>query len=134
MSRKGFTMIEVIAAIAVLAAAMVAVAQTVAVVARQRQRTERQTLAVQEAANLMERIYALPWNEVTQDQAVAARLSPAGRSRLPAAAVKVTVQASGDPPTEKRISVDIDWQEADGGRSRPVRLTAWRFADREDRP
>ncbi len=132
--RPGFTLIETIVALVVLAAAMLAVVQTVAVVSRQRQLTERRALAVQEVANVMERVYGLPWSELTQERAAEDTLSPACRQRLPAATLQVTVQAVGDPQNEKRILVEIDWQGADGGRSRPVRLTAWRFRSQEARP
>ena len=76
----------------------------------------------------------LPWSELTQERAAEDTLSPVCRQRLPAATLQVTVQAAGDPPNEKRILVEIDWQGADGGRSRPVRLTAWRFRSQEARP
>lgn len=132
--RPGFTLIETIAALVVLAAAMTAVVQTVAVVSRQRQLTERRALAVQEAANVMERVYGLPWSELTPERAAQETLSPVCRQRLPAAALKVTVQATGDPPNQKSLLVELDWQDADGGRNRPVSLAAWRFQSREARP
>jgi prepilin-type N-terminal cleavage/methylation domain-containing protein len=132
--RPGFTLAELIVAVVVLAAAMVAVAQTVIAVSRQQQSAARQALALQEAANAMERLYALPWSRLVQAEADQVSLSPAARQRLPEARLAVTVTPSGDPPQEKRVVVELDWREAPGGRSQPVRLTAWRFAAQEVRP
>lgn len=131
---SGFTLMELLASIVILAAAVLTVAQTVAVVTRQRQLTERRALALQEAENTMEHVYALPWGELTQEGVAKIQLSDSSRHRLPQAAVQVSVQASGNPPTEKRVLVEVDWQDAGSGRSRPVRLLSWRFQPRERQP
>jgi hypothetical protein len=126
--RCGVTLTETLVAVVLLAAALVAVAQTVATVARQRELTVRQTVALAEAANALERLQRLPYDALSQDTADQLRLSPIGQQRLPDGRLQVTVQTSGEEPAGKRLQAAVDWQEMHGGRSAATRLTAWRFA------
>jgi type II secretory pathway pseudopilin PulG len=132
--RSGLTLIETLAAVVVLSAAVVAVAQTVAATARQRELAERRAIALQEAANVLERLQRLTYDEVTAEHVAPWRLSPEAKQRLPDGRLHVTIQPGGEGPAGKRLSAEVDWREADGGRSRPVRLTAWRYAVREGSP
>lgn len=130
-ARRGSMLLETTVAIIILAAAIVAVAHTVAVVSVQRQSAERQALATEEAANLMERIYAWPVDEITAEKVAKLKLSPICRERLPEATLEVAVEStSGDPPA-RRIAVEIEWTEHGGVRGRPVRLTAWKHLRKE---
>jgi len=130
-TRRGSILLETTVAIIILGAAMVAVAHTVAATAVQRQSAERQTLATQEAANLMERIYVLSVDEITAEKVSELRLSPSCHDRLPDAKLDITVESATQEPLSKKIGIQIEWTGHGGIRSQPVRLTAWKYAKKE---
>jgi hypothetical protein len=130
-ARRGSLLLETTVAIVILAVAIVAVAHTMAVLSVQRQSAERQTLAMQEAANLMERIYVLPVDEITTEKVATLKLPAACRQRLPGAKLGVAVESLDQDPPAKRISIEIEWTGHGGVRSRPIRVTAWKHAKKE---
>jgi len=121
-------LLETTVAIVILAAAFVAVAHTMAAMAAQRRTAERRTLAQQEVANLMERIYILPADEITEKKMAELELSTPCRERLPEAELEAPVDLVDGNPPAKRISIQIEWTGHGGARSQPVRLTAWKYA------
>ena len=131
IARRGSLLLETTVAIVILAAAIVAVAHTMAVLSVQRQSAERQSLATQEAANLMERIYVLPASEITPKKVAELKLSPTCRERLPEATLDIAVESLGAEPPAKRISIEIEWTGHGGVRCQPVRVTAWKHAKKE---
>lgn len=125
---RGSVLLETTVAIVILAAAIIAVAHTMAVLSVQRQSAERRALATQEAANLMERIYVLPVDEITAEKVAKLELSAPCRERLPEAKLGVAVEVVGEEdPQAKRIAIGIEWTGHGGVRSRPVHLTAWKY-------
>ncbi len=130
-ARRGSILLETTVAIIILAAAIVAVAHTMAVLAVQRQSAERHTVATQEAANLMERIYILPVDEITAEKMAELKLSASCRDRLPEATLDIAVETMGEEPPARRIAIEIEWTGHGGMRSQPVRLTAWKHAKKE---
>ncbi len=128
---RGSILLETTVAIIILGAAMVAVAHTVATLAVQRQSAERQTLATQEAANLMERLFVLPADDITAERVSELQLSPSCHDRLPDAKLDITIEPAGLEPTSKKIGIQIEWTGHGGMRSPPVRLTAWKYAKEE---
>jgi hypothetical protein len=132
--RSGLTLTEALAAVVVLSAAVVAFAQTVAAAARQRDLAERRAIAEQEAANVLERLQRLTYDGLTAEHVAAWRLSSEAEQRLPDGRLRVAIHPGGEGPAGKRLSAEVDWREMDGGRSRPIRLTAWRYAAGEDTP
>jgi hypothetical protein len=127
VARGGFSVVEMSVALVVLAAAMLALVQTVAVVGRQRQLAERMALATQETGNLMERLHTWAWDDLTPERAAALRLSDACRDRLPDPQLKVSVEPAGEVPRGKQVHIELDWRESHGGRSLTIRRTAWRY-------
>jgi hypothetical protein len=133
-ARRGAMLLETTVAMVILLVAMLAVAQTVATVAVQRRVAEQRALATQEAANLMERVYSLPWDEATEDKISEMQLSETCRQRLPDARLGVVVESAGERVPGREIRIEIDWQDRAGRRSAPVRLTAWKYAQQEANP
>ncbi len=76
----------------------------------------------------MERLAARPWNELTP-QTAAAQLSPAVRSRLPGAELKVEVTTSPAEPLAKRIAVTLCWKDHSGQFTKPVTIVTWRWKE-----
>ena len=67
--RRAFTAVEVALAVFLMAVAMTATVQVLGWVASERRAVERRQWAVQEVANLMERLTAAPWERVTPESA-----------------------------------------------------------------
>jgi prepilin-type N-terminal cleavage/methylation domain-containing protein len=130
--RRGFTMIEMVAAMALLMVAMTLVVELVGWVAAERRAAERRTRAIQEAANLMERLTARAPGVLTPEGVAALRLSPAAQAALPGGELKVRLDPAEDGLT--RIRLELRWRDRSGGFEAPVRLTSWVAPQRRTRP
>lgn len=126
--RRGTLVIELGVAMALLAVTMVLMVQVLAATAAERTRTERRAIALQEAANLIERTSALKWDELTDARLQSITLSPAAQALLPAAAA-VRVEAIAEPVPARKITAEIRFT---GRPQAPVRLVSWRYAPVED--
>jgi hypothetical protein len=93
--------------------------------ARQQRAIDSRELAVAEAANLMEQLTSLSWNDLTRERLAPLKLSDNIRQAIPAAALAVAVEPSVDKPDAKRISIQIEFPGPAGQAVRPVRLTSW---------
>lgn len=153
MTRRGTTMVELLVAGVLLVALTAVCVQMLAVLAGHRRAVEQEQTAIREAANLMERLAAVPWDELTPEGVRDVRLSEEARRALPGGELEISVTSSkfGEPlagervagdrvagverseppvaqvPGAKRILVSIRWQDRTGRFVRPVRLAAWRY-------
>ena len=124
--RRGSMFVETAIGIALALVVMIAVAQLIAVVAKQRHEVAQTRLATQVVANAMERVMVLPWDEVTADAAERfeqARL-PAGT--LDDSQLSISVLDAGDTIPTKRIEIALSWRDRAARRVEPVRLVAWK--------
>lgn len=128
--RRGFTLLEVSAAGAMLAVAMTLAVQALGAMAADRRALDRRREATQEAANVMERLAARPWDELTPEALGDAKPSPEARKALPGVTLKVAVAPQGDL---KRLAVEVRWHGQGGPAEVPVRLTSW-VARRKEAP
>jgi Tfp pilus assembly protein PilE len=124
-SPRGLTTIEMVMATLVLGVAMTLTVQILGWVMRERRGADRRAIAVQEAANAMERLAAQPWDQLTPEAAQSEPLSPAALQALPGAELNVTVAAEADKPGLKRIGVQLRWRGRSSAYEAPVRLTSW---------
>ena len=122
---RGFTLIEVIMTLSILAVAMTVTVHVLGWIALDRRTSERRLLAAQEAANVLERFAARPFDRVTPEAAKQAVLSEAARQALPGAEITVTVDERGAAPDSKRVAVSIRWRQRSGEWDAPARLTTW---------
>lgn len=122
------TLLETVVAAAMLTGIMTVCLQMLGVVAAQHRVIEKRQMAIREAANAMERLSAMPWDELTtetlQDEKL--KLSDAASRRLTGAELTVDVTESSDPVDAKRIALSIRWKDRAGQFVQPVKLTAWR--------
>ena len=83
--------------------------------------------AMLEAANVMERITAEPFDEVTAERARRLSITPAAAGSLPGAelAVEVKEERPGPDRSARRIAVRLRWKGRSGEWEAPVRLTTW---------
>jgi Tfp pilus assembly protein PilV len=132
-NRRGGMLLEATVAMVILAAAMVAVTQLLATVVRQQQGAARQRVAAQEAANLMERLMARPWHDITTQTAANLALSDWSRQQLPDARLYIDVDELDEQSlVARRVQVEIDWRNQAGQRVQPVRIVAWRYLAAEN--
>ena len=127
MIRRGTTIIELTVAGAILGTLMVVGLQMLTAVAAQRRAIDQQQFATLELANVMERMAARPWSELTPQAAAQEQLSSAIRSRLPGAELKVDVSTSDVEPDAKRIVVSLRWQNRAGVLLPPLTITTWKY-------
>lgn len=130
--RAAFTMIELSAAVAVLAALLAVAVQVLGWVGRARRELERREIALQEVGNVMERVAGHPWNQRTDAALRAIELSPEARAALPQGRLAVHVR-DGGIVRQKRVIVEVDWA-AGTQPVAPVRLVAWFSPPRGEAP
>lgn len=132
--RSGTTLIEVVAAGAILAVLLIVCAQMLTRTAVQQQAIANRRAALEMAANAMERARAIPWEDLNAAslgpiaQAVAGQ-AVAGQAMLRGSRIDVTVDEPESDVPAKRIRVTVDWREQRDGEQRTQKLTAWRFAE-----
>ncbi len=124
--RRGSMFVETAIGIALAAVVMIAVAQLVALVAKQRREVAQARIATQEAANVMEHAMVLPWEALTTDAASQLELSDELASQLDAPQLSITVTPVDDVIPVKKIEVTLSWQDQANRRVEPIRLVAWR--------
>jgi hypothetical protein len=93
----------------------------------QRRQVYAQLAATQEAANLLERIEALEWNELTTASAAKLQLSAQARQTLPDARVEMLIDGPTGTPPARRVTASVRWRPQLGEPEREVRLVVWRY-------
>jgi len=125
--RRGSLLAEVTMATVMLVIAMSLTVKVLGWVALERRAAERRQRAVLEVANVMERITAYPFEEVTPDLTHRITLSTTAGQSLPESDLVVEVTNS-DPAagrSAKRVSIRLRWKGRSGEWEAPVRLTSW---------
>lgn len=128
LARRGFTLIEMAAASAVLGVVLVITYQAVVGSAAQDRAAARRETALREAAGAMERLAAAPWDAVAPEAGAAAGLSPEARHVLPDGRLLIDVVPCPDEPQARKLTVEVRWPGGPGQPEACVRLVAWRYA------
>ncbi len=82
-TRRGSLLVETSVAMVILTVALVAIAQTLGMVAQQRRESERRLWAMQAAANLMEHIAVQPFDQITAESVAELKLPEELQTALP---------------------------------------------------
>jgi hypothetical protein len=106
---------------------MIAIAMLLTVAGRQQRVVAQRFAAVQEAANVMERVMGLSWDELSSERLASLQLPPETQRTLTLGRVNVELIAEDSSPPAKQVMVRIDWQDASGERVEPIQLTAWKY-------
>jgi Tfp pilus assembly protein PilV len=125
--RNGSMLLDVSLAVMLLTVALVAVAQMLAVSARQRHETRWRAIATREVANITEQVMALPWAETTTDQLGAVAMDATTREMLPEAMLEIESTDVSAPRQAKRIRVSLTYRNTAGLSVEPITLVAWKF-------
>jgi hypothetical protein len=125
--RRGSLLVEVAMATVLLMIAMTLVVKVLGWVGHERRSTERRQRALIEVANIMERITAYPFEQVTPDLARRITLSDTARGLLPDAELAVDVSDSKPDAggSSRRIALRLRWRGSSGMWNAPVRLISW---------
>ena len=115
-----------------MSAVMLAIVMTLTVkvlgfAGQQRRSADHRQRAVLEVANVMERITADPFDEITAERARRFSISPATAGSLSGSelAIDVTEEQPGPGRSAKRIAIRLRWKGRSGEWEAPVRLTTW---------
>jgi hypothetical protein len=127
MTRRGFLLIELLAAGVLLLTLTALCVKYFAVTATQRRTLDQRQTALNEAANIMELLAARPWSDLTAETLAKISLSPESKLFLSDGELKIDIADEDTKPAAKRITVAIRWQDANGNWNQPVRLVAWRY-------
>lgn len=131
--RRAFTLVEIVVCALMLGIAMSVTLHILTWVAAERRAIEQRACAVREVANIMERITARPWSELTPDTLKGVTLSDSTRAALPGAELTIDVENESPTPVSRRLAVRLRWRGASGNFERPVRLSAWAYPRRNER-
>ena len=122
------TLVEVTAAsflMAILAATLI---EGLVSVQTQRSELSRRQIARFEAANQLQRIAALRWNQLIAVPNGPVPLSQTARQSLPSAQMTAHITVPPDDPDARRIAVELQWLGPSTGQPEaPIRLTAWAY-------
>lgn len=129
-NRRGATMIEITVAMVVLLVFVVSVTKTLIAVQSQSRHNHRRLVAIQEAANVMERVFATPWDQLASDRFAELEASASAQTQLPNASVDIVIGEAREP-AGKHITVTIAWTSTNAGQRESTQLVAWRFQTKE---
>lgn len=123
--QRGFTLVEMmVAGVLLMTVTMIVVPAIYWVHCEQRQ-TEHCQIAIVEVENMMERIVALPFDDVNQPTVDKFALSESTLGQLHDPNLAIEITESGDPPLMKKIQIELGWKDQHGMNVAPVRLTSW---------
>jgi prepilin-type N-terminal cleavage/methylation domain-containing protein len=137
MKRQGFTILETMLALGILATAMVLAAQVGYWSMADRLRGEARQEALELAANILESARAVRPEDLTAEWAAAQQLPASSVLRPRQGKLTVRVESEETRPLVKRVTVLVEWQQDDGSPVRPVKLVglfAARSAPAEGKP
>ncbi len=142
--RHGFTLMELMVAMAIAITMLVGTAQLMFRAIQQYQTQDQRQMLMQEAANAMEDVMSRPWESIASSEQLTLTVSPACRQMMPSAQMHVEVvpdriadQKSQDDDTfddVRRITVEVSLHDHEVRSVNPVRLVAWRFRTGEVTP
>jgi hypothetical protein len=127
-------MVELVVALVLLAAALVATAQIVSLATNQRREISRRQLATLEAANVLEHVVGRAWEGLNNEQLAEFALSERARQTLPGARLNVEISDVPGPPQAKRIAVEVSWEAHGPDAVASARLVAWKHRAAETQP
>jgi prepilin-type N-terminal cleavage/methylation domain-containing protein len=137
-SRRGFTLLEVTIAAALLILCGAVIAQMLHLVARVERSSDARQAAVRAVANRLEQLQARSWDKLpvakrTAEAAPAEILQVLPRAQLWTEVIEL------EEGQLREIRVQIDWTDAAGNPVQPVSLSAWKHrpataAAKEEQP
>ena len=125
--RHGFTLLEIVVSGALLAVVLTVSARMVWTIARQREAILDRQTALCEAGNVMERIFARPWDQLSDEALQSVRPSDDFQRALPGGKLSIELTSLAEDPAAKRILVKLSWMHEPDQPDRSVQLVALRY-------
>jgi len=123
---RGMTLIELITAASLLAVLFVTAVPILGWAGTERQNSANRQWALQEAANLMERLGQYSWDSLTDDELARLTVSQDLQQRLHGVVLSVHLdQPEEETLQAKQVTVTVRWKDRSNTLVRPVTLTAW---------
>ena len=123
----GFTLLEVVVAGTLLGAVLIVSARMVWSIARQREAILDRQTALWEAGNVMERLFARPWDDLSGEALKGVRPSDDFQRALPRGKLSIELTTLPEEPDAKRILVKVSWMHEPDQPDRSVQLVALRY-------
>jgi type II secretory pathway pseudopilin PulG len=120
--RRGFTLLEIAASAAMLAALLAVVGQAIVAVEASARRADEHAEALRVVDNLLEQFLAAPWDAIDADGVGRLALPNYVQDRWPKARLSGVVEPLDEPVRAKRVSLTLD---TGGARNRKVTMTTW---------
>ena len=126
MARRGYMLMEMIVACAILGVLLTVSLQLLAGLAAQRHAADQRQLAAIEIGNVMDRVASRRWAELTQASVARETLAESVRRQLPGAELKIEISIVPQEPEVKRILVSLRWRDRTGQPLPPVQVVTWK--------
>lgn len=127
-ARRGFSITEMTVALFTLTVAAALIAQLAVTTARHRRHSERRLVATQEAANALERLAQVAWDDLTNERWARVELSEVAAKALADGRIEVRLTEIAEPRAARRIDVTVSWRHLATDERRQIELSGWRFA------
>lgn len=128
LPRRATTLLEITAAGAILGVLLIVCAQMLSRTAVQQQAISNRRAALQMVSNAMERVYALPWDDLDATNTKTIARTVVEQGMLRGGRLDVTVDEPETTPASRRIIATVIWSEGSDEVERKQQLTAWRYA------
>lgn len=129
---RGFTLIEMVMAMAVIAVAMLIVAQVATSSMVQRLHLAARSAALEHAANVLEGARAVGADGLTQEWAAEQRRLPLPAALPADSRIDIEIEAAAAAPTLRRVTVQVGWRFHEEEAPHSVQLAGF-FAPREEK-
>jgi hypothetical protein len=126
MARRGYMMMEMIVACALLGVLLTISLQLLAGLAAQRRTADQRQLAAIEIGNVMDRVASRRWKELTQASVAHETIAESVRRQLPGVELKIDVSVLPKEPDVKRIVVSLRWRDRAGRPLPPLQVVTWK--------
>jgi type II secretory pathway pseudopilin PulG len=121
------TLVELTVAAGILGMLLAVALQLLSATFAQRRAIDQRQLAIFEASNVLERLAARAWPDLTPQALAAEKPSAEVLKELPEAELNVEVTTPSAEPNAKRITVSLRWQDRNSRFLPPVKLTTWKY-------
>lgn len=122
---NGFSLIEVVAAAAVLGIAATLTAQLVLNVTDLRRTAREHQIAREEVANALEQFSLAPWESLSPERAKRITASSEARRAIPSGELAVEIAPVSDEPDTRRLMARFTWRNRRGEPQPAVQAVAW---------
>lgn len=125
--RRGFTLLEVCTAGAMLAVALSLTVSMTGAMVRQRRAAELRLRAIEIAENVLERTAGEPWAKVNAERLAELQADARADELLPEGELQLDVTVQPGAPPGKRVDLRLAWRPLTAKDRRQLRLTTWLY-------